>query len=149
MSSENVIVVLVWHSRNSQTGESETKTICTARNHQSQVRKYYFFLRVEVKFVLVLQWLTGLYCIYKSQWEATHKTHVVLKHLSCTQEPKPAAQQMMVGGVPEEGKVRMGEFFVLMLKNRFYGINERTSGRNLDDGERVQSGIKKVKRRFF
>lgn len=65
---------------------------------------------------------------------------------------KPAAQQMMVGDVPEERKVGMGRFFMFWWlccwrEQILWYINERTSGRNLSDGERVRNGIKKVKMR--
>lgn len=52
--------------------------------------------------------------------------HVVLKHSNTPPLPrsltlaKPAAQEMMVGGVPEERKVGMGEFLCfggVLLKN--------------------------------
>lgn len=77
--------------------------------------------------------------------------HVVLKHSNTPLLPrsltlaKSTAQQMMVGGVPEERKVGMWEFLLLMVccwrTVRFCDINERTSGRNLSDGESVPNGI--------
>lgn len=58
---------------------------------------------------------------------------------------KPAAQQMMVGNVPEELKSGDLGVFVFYFCGRLYGINERTSGRNHTYGESIWNGIKKVK----